>query len=245
MKKVLLSLLITASFGTICQAQNEKNIVYDANASKRNVSGFEEVEVSGAIDLYLSQGTEDAVAVSGSSAEVVSKIKTEVKSGVLHIYLESGWGGWKSWGNTKMKAYVTFKTLKRIEASGACNVKATQPIKVNYLKVEMSGASDFVGEVTVEKLNLDASGASNIKISGKAGNTKIEASGASNVKGYNLKTDIADADASGAANIQISVSKELSADASGGSNVYYKGSAVVKESHTSGGANIKKRTDGE
>jgi hypothetical protein len=41
--------------------------------------------------------------------------------------------------------------------------------------MEMSGASDFTGEVAVTKLHLSASGASNIKISGTAGTASFDA----------------------------------------------------------------------
>ncbi|MFP5042280.1 head GIN domain-containing protein [Parasediminibacterium sp. JCM 36343] len=244
MKKFLVPILI-AFATTSCMGQNEKNIVYDANAVARVAKNFHEVEVSGAIDLYLSQGNEEAVAVSGSSSEIAAKIKTEVKNGVLKIYFDNQGSGWKSWGNAKMKAYVTFKNLNRIEASGACNVKAPQTIKAADLKIEMSGASDFVGDIVASNLKLDASGASNMKVSGMASDVTIDASGASSIKGYELKTAMCKIDASGAASVRIRVNKELTAEASGGSCVYYKGDGVIKYMDASGGASIKKKAEGE
>ena len=142
-----------------------------------------------------------------------------------------------------MKAYVTFKTLNGIEASGACNVKATGTIKQNELRIEMSGASDFNGDVTIGKLKLDASGASNIKISGKAESTSVDASGACNIKAYDLITDMCKIQASGASNIKITVNKELNAQASGGSSVFYKGSGLIRDISASGGATVKHRTE--
>ena len=56
------------------QAQNAKNIVFDANAEVRSVKGFTGVEVSGAIDLYLSQGKEEAVAISASNPNSLYRI---------------------------------------------------------------------------------------------------------------------------------------------------------------------------
>ncbi|MBC7650481.1 MAG: DUF2807 domain-containing protein, partial [Deinococcales bacterium] len=222
MKQLFLSILVVVACFTT-KAQNSKNLVYDANAEVRTVSSFSAVEVSGAIDLYLSQGTEEGVAISAANDEAKSKIKAEVNNGVLHIFFESKGWNWKSWGNTKSKAYVTFKTLKRIEANGACNVIVTEPITLNDLKINCSGASDFKGQVTIVNLILAASGASNISISGNAENANIEASGASNIKAYELQTAICKAEASGAANIRITVNKELKAEASGGATLYYKG----------------------
>ncbi|MEI8075104.1 MAG: head GIN domain-containing protein [Bacteroidota bacterium] len=238
---VLLVLLLSICQG---QAQNDKNLVFDANAVARTVSGFSAVEVSGAIDLYLSQGKEEAVAVSASNQEAVSRIKTEVRNGKLHIYFDgSGWN-WKSWSNNnKMKAYVTFISLHKIEASGACNIKTADMISSDDLKIQLSGASDFTGEVKTGKLKLDASGASNFKVSGTSEKTEIDISGACDVKAYELKSDLVKVDASGASVVRIYINKELSAEASGGSNIYYKGNGTIRDVSTSGGATVKRKSE--
>ncbi len=244
MKQLFFSVLIVgASLST--KAQTTKNLVYDANAEVRKVSSFSAVEVGGAIDLYLSQGTEEGVAISAANNEAKSHIKAEVTNGTLHIFFEGKGWNWKSWGNTKSKAYVTFKDVKRIEANGACNVIIIEPIILNDLKIACSGASDFKGEVAITSLLITVSGASNIKLSGKAERATIEASGASNIKAYNLQTAICKAEASGAANIRITINKEFKAEASGSATIYYKGESNINNISTSGGASIKKKADKE
>ena len=242
MKKLFLNFLLLAT-AMVGFGQNEKNIVVDANAEVRHIGNFNAIELSGAIDLYLSQGTEEGLAVSAANDEIRSRIKTEIKGNTLHIYVDGKGLNWKLWGNNKMKAYVTFKNLNKIESSGACNVKSTEPIHSPDLLIELSGASDFSGTVKVDKLRLSASGASNFKISGTAENTVIEASGACDIKGYDLKTNMCKANASGASNINITVNKELNASASGGSSIHYKGEGVIRDISAGGGASIKHRTD--
>lgn len=242
MKKIVSALVLGFTF--ICvNAQNEKNIVTDANAELRNVTGFNGIEVSGAIDLYISQGTVDAVAISASDEAIKSRIRTEIKGSTLLIYFDGKGMSWKSWGNHKMKAYVTFKNIHKIEASGACNVKATGTIRQQVLSIEMSGASDFTGDLKAGRLRLEASGASNIRVSGMAESAELEATGACNIKAYDLKTDYCKVDASGASNVHITVNKELNADASGGSTIFYKGSGLIRDISSSGGASVKHKTD--
>lgn len=244
MKKILfLVIILVMGAAPRTWAQNDKNIVVDANAEVRNTSSFSAIELSGAIDLYLSQGTEEAVAISASSDEIKARIRTEVKGNTLHIYFDGKGLNWKTWGNNKMKAYVTFKKLNRIEASGACNIKLTDVIKVEELTVELSGASDFTGEVAVNKLRLNSSGASNMRVTGTAANTSIDASGACVIRGYELKTDMCKIDASGASNIYVTVNKELNASATGGSNISYKGTGLIRDISSSGGASVKRRQD--
>jgi hypothetical protein len=234
MKKLLFSLLVT---GLVTTASAQKTI-NDANAEKRNVSTFHAIEVSGGIDLYLSQG-EEAVAVSASKNEYRARIKTEVKGGVLKIWYE-----WNSnlrfdWSNHKLKAYVSFKDIDRLEGSGGSDISIDGSIKVAKLVMEVSGGSDFDGKVETEELKIHASGGSDVDISGKAARLTIDASGGSDFKGYDLASDICNVEASGGSDIHVTVNKELSANASGGSDVYYKGTGMIRDLKTSG-SSIKK-----
>ena len=234
MKKLLFSLLVT---GLITTASAQKTI-NDPNAEKRNVSGFHAIEVGGGIDLFLSQG-EEAVAVSASKNEYRARIKTEVKGGVLKIWYE-----WNSnlrfdWSNHKLKAYVSFKDIDRLEGSGGSDISVDGSIKVAKLAMEVSGGSDFDGKVETGELNIQASGGSDVRISGKTDRLIIDASGGSDFKGYDLASDICNVEASGGSDIQVTVNKELSANASGGSDVYYKGTGLIRDLKTSG-SSIKK-----
>jgi hypothetical protein len=234
MKKLLFSLLAT---GLITTASAQKTI-NDANAEKRNVSGFHAIEVGGGIDLYLSQG-EEAVAVSASKNEYRARIKTEVKNGVLKIWYE-----WNSnlrfdWSNHKLKAYVSFKDIDRLEGSGGSDISIDGSIKVAKLAMEISGGSDFDGKVETGELTIQASGGSDVRISGKVDRLSIDASGGSDFKGYDLASDICNVEASGGSDVQVTVNKELSANASGGSDVYYKGTGLIRDLKTSS-SSIKK-----
>jgi hypothetical protein len=243
MKKIRAILMLLFCINQV-HAQNGKNLVFDANAEVRAVKGFTGVEVSGAIDLYLSQGKEEAVAISASNPEALARIKTEVRNGKLRIYFDGNGWNWKTWSNNnKMKAYITFIEMHKLEASGACNIKTAEMISSDDLKIQLSGASDFTGEVKAVKLRLDASGASNFRISGTAENALIDASGACDVKGYDLKTEYCKIDASGASVVRITNNKELSAEASGGSTIFYKGTGLIRDISTSGGASVKRKSD--
>src|SRR5580704_9443447 len=104
MKKILFSTaLLTITIFSF--AQNGKTIE-DKNAETRNVSGFHAIHVQSGIDLYLTQGSQEAVAVSASDIEYRNRIKTEVEDGVLKIYLDHSGFHWNM-GNKKLKAYVS------------------------------------------------------------------------------------------------------------------------------------------
>jgi len=236
MKRILLSVIL---FCSVVTAMAQKTIVNDANAEKREAAGFNAISVSHGIDLYLSQGDAEGIAVSATEKKYRDKIRTEVIDGTLKIwYDKEGWN-W-TMGNHKLRAYVSFKSLKRLHASGASDVFVESVLKSPDLELVLSGASDFKGALDVDNLNARVSGASDIAATGKAGNLTITASGASSLKSYDLVVQTCDAEASGASEIKITVEKELSARASGASDIHMKGNGVIKKLSTSGASNIKK-----
>jgi hypothetical protein len=259
MKKIFIALMLVATVFAV-NAQQPKNVVHDPNAQVRNVSGFKSISVSGGISLYLSQGSTDAVAVSIEDGKGIEKIITEVKNGTLKIYVESGaWNAW-NWKNKRIKAYVTAKTIEKIEASGACSVTVTDKISSGDMKIDLSGASNFKGEVGVTSAKLEVTGASNFKgsitasgnvkldisgassatLSGSASKADVDVSGASSLKAFEFSVDNCKAEASGASSASINVKKELSAEASGASSIKYTGDPSVKNVETSGASSVKK-----
>lgn len=239
MKKIL-SLFILSLLFVSSQAQQLYN---DANAQARTLSGsFHAIKVSNAIDVYLSQGNEEGVAVSASSNEVRDKIRTVIEDGVLKIYYDSEKSWWKQSGNKHMKAYVSFKQLDKITASGASDVILNGAFKANELELHFSGASDFKGAVTANELSVDISGASDITLTnGKVTSLKIVASGASDFKGYDLEADNCSANASGASSIKVTVNNELNANASGASDIHYKGNGKIRDLKSSGASSVSRK----
>jgi hypothetical protein len=219
--------------------------VYDANAEARNVGKFSAIEVSGTISLYISQGTETGVAVSAGEEKYNNKIKTEVKNGVLRISVDAGMWNAYSWTNKKLKAYVSVAELTRLEVSGASYATISGTLKAIALRVDISGASEAKGVLDVKNLNLDISGAAVTRFSGIANTVNIDASGAARVNAFDLKAENGKVEASGASHITITVNKEFSATASGGSSIQYRGDPAVKNVNSSSGASIKRKNSSD
>ena len=235
MKKIIATLLTIFLISTL----HAQNLVYDANAQVRKVSSFHGVSVGGGITLYISQGKEQAVAVSAADDKDVEKIITEVKDGVLRIRLENKL--WGSWGNKKLKAYVTVTTLDYLNASGGSIAKITDEISVEDLNADASGGSIIEGRMKGNRLNADLSGGSIYKIEGSFNNVNIDASGGSIFQDFSFAANNCAVDASGGSIISLSVNKDLKAEASGGSIINYKGPGVITSVDASGGSTIKKR----
>lgn len=233
-------LLLLAALFTLSAGAQDK-VVNDANAQKRAVPAFHAISVAGGVDLFLTQSNTVAVAVSANKIEDRDKIKTEVVNGVLKIYYESSNVFSFSWSSRKLRAYVSVKNIDGLEASGGSDVSVEGTFAVAKLNVDLSGGSDFKGNVNITDLNVEASGGSDVDISGRAINLIINASGGSDFNGYELSADNCKANCSGGSDINITVNKELTADASGGSDIYYRGQGTVRKADSSGGGSVKRR----
>jgi hypothetical protein len=218
---------------------NAQKVINDPNVEARTVRSFQGVSVSGGIDLYLSYGDE-AVAVSASKTEYRDRIKTEVENGVLKIYYDHK-NGISFGGDRRLKAYVSYKTLNKLSASGGSDISVDGTIKSSQLKFDFSGGSDFKGSIDVSELDVDQSGGSDVDIKGMASRLKIDASGGSDFNGYDLVTEVCNIHASGGSDVEITATRELSAQASGASDISYKGKPVVKQVKASGASSVSQR----
>ena len=214
--KKLSFLLVGLLIGAGLYAQQ----VNDPNAEVRQAKGYHGINVSNAFDVYLSQSSEEAVAVSAAETKHREKITVNVKDGILYIGYDNDSKSWSS-GNKKLKAYISFKQIDQLKISGACDEFIAGTLKAESLTVNQSGASDMM-------------------VTGTATQLSVEASGASDFKGFDLVTETCDAKASGASDIKITVNKELSAHASGASDVRYKGNGVIKDLKSSGSSSVSK-----
>ncbi len=235
---LLLSLLFNVSLGYA-----QKTIVYDDHAVLRTVPGtFNSIKITDGIDVFLSQGDTNLIAVSASKESIRDKIITEVKDGELLIsYGNDHMNVMINSDDKKRKVYISFKNIDKIIASGSSDVYVINKITATNLQIDLSGSSDFRGEVVVTNLTINLSGSSDAAIEGTSSKTSITARGSSDVEGYKLNTDTCDINVSGSSDVSIAVSKVLTAKASGSSDITYKGNPTVSVKSVSGSSSINKK----
>jgi hypothetical protein len=219
-------------------AFSQEKIFYEANAEKRTVSSFQSIRVGDGIDLYISQGTEEGVVVSATEVSQRDKMRTIVENGELRIFVGTGGFNWKG---RRFKAYVSVKTLNKLRAGGGSDIIVQGELKLDKLQLVLTGGSDFNGQVAMTDLTVDQSGGSDVHIKGNVVNLRIGASGGSDFKGGDLIAEYAIIDTSGGSDATITVNKEMAAEASGGSDVNYKGNPVIKYKSATGGGSVTKR----
>ncbi len=228
-------------FSLVTRAQ-EGRVVHEKYTQERQVPGFHGIRVSNGINLVITKGNVEKLVLGADEADRLDKIKTDVKDGVLRIYVENAAAPW-NWHKSdraNIVAYVSYTHLDELGASGGSGIIAEGELKGEALRLHLSGGGGFNGRVAVRELSVDMSGGSSVKIAGSSGNASIDASGGGNFDGDGLAAEDCTIEASGGSDISITVNKTLSVRSSGGSDVHYKGTGTVKRSSISGGGSVAK-----
>lgn len=238
MKKILLSLFIGLSLHSF--AQNE-SVVNDANAEKRTLNdSFSAITVSDGVDLYLTKGDEESIAVSASDEKYMERYKTEVIGGVLKIYYDNKGINWTGNEKRKLKAYVSYKALERLNASGGAHVTLKGTLKANKMDFTFTSGSRFTGEVDINELDVATNSGAEIEINGKTEKLKVEVNSGAIFKGFDLIADYCNARATSGGGVRINVNKELNVRANSGGGVRYKGNGVIRDMSVNSGGIVKK-----
>ena len=237
MKKSFVLILFT---GLVLGSFAQKTI-NDPNAEKRNVSGFHGIDVATGIELTLTKGTTEEVAVSASEIEFRDKIVTEVVNGILKIHYETKTGAINRRNESKnLRAYVSYISLDKLTVTTGAEVNIDGVLEAESLELKANTGGLVKGEVNIKNLDVNQDTGSKITLSGRVDKLSAEGSTGSKFMGENLNTNTCSAEMGTGAGIYISVDKELNVRANTGGYVKYKGNAGIREIKTNTGGTVSK-----
>ncbi|WP_421753456.1 head GIN domain-containing protein [Croceimicrobium sp.] len=200
----------------------------------RNVEEFDGIDASGMFEIHLVQADVHRLKVVADD-NLMDLIETYVEGGVLHIRSR------KSIGKAKeLDVYISSPDYESIQLSGAVTIDNKGTLDVNDLDIESSGAAQITLSVDADDIKLELSGATELNMSGTADKVSIEGSGASECKMFDLNCRKMRIDVSGASELEVNVSEELEIEASGASDIRYRGNGRIVRQNLSGASNVVK-----
>ncbi|MEP4092816.1 DUF2807 domain-containing protein [Reichenbachiella sp.] len=204
-----------------------KSRVYDGEPMTFDIENFDEIEVRGIYNVYLTQGDDYKIEVKGRE-----RYRRDVLIKKYGDVLEIDMSG-KKWDLLKdldddfrLDVFITMPELEKLSSKGLCYYEI-KDFKTGNLEIELSGASSADINLTAAELQIYLNGASSMNLDGRAVYLEADVSGASTLKAYDLKASTVEVSASGASNARVNADKRLSVDASGLSTVRYQGDADV------------------
>ena len=204
---------------------------------ERNVSSFKNVEVSGAINVYVSQGDFKPVKIEGDE-NLLKYIEISQEGDRLIVRDKPGYD-LKPTGD--MRIYVTAPLYHEIEVSGACDIIGQSKISnPENIQLKASGAGDIKMELDAPKISAEITGSGSIDLKGQARDVVLELSGAGHAHCYDLLSENTKVEISGAGSAEVYASMKLDAEVSGAGSVNYRGNATTVNQHVSGVGSVHK-----
>jgi hypothetical protein len=192
----------------------------------RNVTGFNGVQFAGLGELKISQGTTEGLTIDGED-NILPKIITEVRSGVLYIGFERD--NWQDMVQPTKNLVFTLrvKNMNNLDLSGLGNV--TMPkLNAEDLSIKVSGAGGVkIDALAARNVTVTMSGAGNVDLAGKITSQTITLSGLGNYSGGDLESSSATVTLSGAGGAKVWPKETLTVKIGGAGSVSYYGSPKI------------------
>ncbi len=236
MRILTFSLLFLIVFSS-CRFMGGERISGNGKISTRDqtVGSFENIEAGGNVMVYVQQNPTQSVKVE-TDDNLFEYLEIRTDGNTLKIRPKNGYNLDPS---KEIIVYASAPKLKELTVSGASKLRSQGTLTGDNVSLNASGASDIQMDVNLSKIESDLSGASSIQLKGTAKTFSAEASGASKILCFDLATDKAKVNVSGASKANVSAEKELDIEASGASDVEYRGNANINQK-SSGASSVKK-----
>ena len=159
----------------------------------RQVSGFDEVELSYPAEVLIQQGSTESLEVEADD-NLLPNLKTQVRNGKLEIFYRREDG--KHVNPTKTpKITIVVKDLSDVDFNSAGEL-TIEKLKTDNLGVSLSGAGNLnLEDIQVKGLGVNLSGAGSVTASGSAEDLDMNISGFAGISTVRLRALISAAQA--------------------------------------------------
>jgi hypothetical protein len=202
---------------------------------ERQVAPFTVLKVASGIDVYLTQGDQEALIVEADE-NLHDVIITEVSDGVLKVYTKYLIPQWKS-----KIVHLTFKELSSIRISSAGDVVGTNSIKADDININLSSAGDLKLDLLAKRIDIDISSSGNATLSGTTSVLDANLSSAGDLNAFDLVAERCRVRVSSAGDAWVNATSELDMGSSSAGDIVYTGDATITHMNTSSAGTIIKK----
>lgn len=230
MRKSLMAVALAAVVSTTGWAQKNNQEVLEGNGKlvtrEVSVSPFSELKANGIYELKLSQGDKESVKIEADeNLQDLFLVKNEGNRLVIDMKkLENK--NLKS--KNKMRVYVTFKNLKKMDLQMVGNVGTDERLTFDNLAVNNQSVGNVELKLKANKLDLDNHSVGNVTLSGEAQNAVMVHKSVGNLQAGDFVVQTINIDNSGIGSAQVNATKELKVKDNMMGKVNNKGAGTVK-----------------
>lgn len=207
-----------------------------------DVGAFEEVSVSGGIELVITVGPTRSV-VASTRAGNFDDLRVEVDGKVLKIGrpARNWFTGWFS-GRPDYQVQVMTPALRSLAASSGSEVTTNAGLEGDFSVTAASGSDVEIAGLRGGNVKASASSGSELEIAGTCVSFEAESSSGSDLDAGGLKCENVKVHASSGSDMTVAATRGVTGEASSGSDVRVRGGqALAVQVKTSSGAGIEVR----
>ncbi len=200
-----------------------------------NLNNFDQLAMGGNFSIHVTKGADFSIEATGERNDLDDLDSRVTSTGVLEIKYRNTWRK----NRDRMDIDIVMPSLRGVDFSGGSVSKVEGFENVRTLDYQLSGAAKSTFEGSADRLSVKLSGSSDLNMSGSGGLVLGEFSGSSQFYAFDFPVDEGDFNLSGASRARVRVAKILKVDASGASNLRYRGDPTV-EQRLSGSSSVIK-----
>jgi hypothetical protein len=198
------------------------------------VDDFTGVELQEAANVFISQGEEQKVIVTGKE-NILDLLQTEVKGGIWEIDL-----GRECFNDLDLTIEIVMPNLNELHISGSGTIVVEDFEDQGNLDISVTGSGilDLNRFSGTEDVDVRISGSGDIEIRDEFPDLKridIELTGSGIFDGFLMATDEMDARISGSGDIYTTVNEYINVRITGSGDLHYKGNPYIDANITGSG----------
>jgi phage shock protein PspC (stress-responsive transcriptional regulator) len=199
---------------------------------------FTQVDINGRFEVVISQSNECKVTVYSAMKDDLNDVLIKRNGNTLQVEMEKELLNIIGLKGRKIQVMIQMPELEKLRASGLNEIYLSG-INSKKFGVDISGMCNVKAtSIKATNLMVDLRGASTLRIDGVCKELTADVSGTAELQAFDLESKNVTVDCSGAASAEVNALSSLTADASGTSEVRYKGKPSVKYVNQSGVAKV-------
>jgi Putative auto-transporter adhesin, head GIN domain len=188
------------------------------------VSSFDALNVSGVFNVLLTQGNKESVKIEADdNLQDLFEVKNEGSTLTIGMKKDVNFNS-----KTKMKVYVTFKSLKSMDLKTVGNISSDNDLKFGDLKINNKSVGSVDLKMTAQNLDIDNKSVGNVKLGGKADNAVIKNKGVGSMQAADFVVQKMNIENNGVGNAEVNAERELVIKDSFLGKVNNKGKATAR-----------------
>ncbi len=227
--------LFIATVSTSCMLDGINSVSGNRNViseTRKINDDFTKIEIGQGIQLYITQDNDLSLVVKADE-NLHKLIKTEVINGVLKISSKRNIRRAKS-----KKIYLTAPNINGIKATSGSDVVTENTINADIFDAHVSSGADARIDVNADSVNSSSSSGADLRLKGTTNYFSAKATSGSSIRAYGLKSKNATVKVNSGANIDVHAVESLTAKASSGGDIDYRGNPKKIDKNKSSGGSI-------